>query len=47
LHPDLGGEATAARYDRLLKQIQKSLGNKETGLKEFKERETAATTKTG
>ncbi len=46
LHPDLGGEATAARYDRLLKQIQKSLGNKETGLKEFKDRETTAT-KTG
>ncbi len=42
LHPDLGGEETSARYDRLLKQIQKSLGNKETGLKEFKERDTAA-----
>jgi hypothetical protein len=42
LRPDLGGNETAARYDRLLKQIQKSLGNKETGLTEFKEREATA-----
>jgi Tfp pilus assembly protein PilF len=39
---ELGGEATAARYDALLKQIQKALGNKETGLAEFKERDAAA-----
>ena len=31
LHPDLGGEKRFARYDRLLKQIQKGLGAKESG----------------
>lgn len=39
LHPELGGPETAARYDRLLKQIQKSLGGDETGLSEFKQRD--------
>jgi hypothetical protein len=41
LHPELGGNETARRYDDLLKQIQKSLGNPETGLKEFKDRDAA------
>jgi len=41
LHPDLGGEATTARYDRLLKQIQKHQGAKEIGLAEFKQRDEA------
>lgn len=39
LHPTLGGEATLARYDGLLKQIQKNLGEKEAGLAEFKQRD--------
>lgn len=42
LHPELGGQETSARYDQLLKQIQKSLGSKEAGLKEFKDRDKAA-----
>lgn len=46
LYPKLGGDETAARYDRLLKQIQKSLGKQETGLTEFKERDAAATPNT-
>jgi tetratricopeptide (TPR) repeat protein len=47
LHPDLGGDTTLARYDKLLKQIQKNMGGKETGLEEFKQRETASTTTLG
>lgn len=39
LHPDLGGETTLDRYDDLLKQIQKNLGEKETGLAEFQARD--------
>jgi hypothetical protein len=39
LHPDLGGEATLNQYDRLLREIQKSLGEKELGLAEFKQRD--------
>ncbi len=41
LHPNLGGEKTAAKYDRLLKQVQKGLGNKEIGIEEFKQRDVA------
>ncbi len=43
LHPDLGGPETAAKYDRMLKKIQKALGVPETGLKEFKQTETQNT----
>jgi tetratricopeptide (TPR) repeat protein len=43
LYPKLGGEETSARYERLLKQIQKGLGKPETGLKEFEERDAAVT----
>jgi hypothetical protein len=48
LRPDLGGEETTARYDRMLKMIQKALGQPESGLAEFKKRdaETAAATTT-
>jgi tetratricopeptide (TPR) repeat protein len=42
LHPNLGGQQTAAKYDSRLKQVQKELGNKVTGLVEFKDREAAA-----
>ena len=42
LHPNLGGQQTAAKYDSRLKQVQKELGNKVTGLAEFKDREAAA-----
>jgi tetratricopeptide (TPR) repeat protein len=42
LYPNLGGEKKSAQYDRMLKQIQKSLGASETGLTEFKERDAAA-----
>ena len=42
LHPNLGGEKTAAKYDQQLKQIQKELGSEASGLKEFKQREEAA-----
>ncbi len=45
LHPDLGGEATSEKYNRILKQVQKSLGNAESGLAEFKERDATATEK--
>jgi hypothetical protein len=45
LHPDLGGAPTDARYEGLLKEVQKSLGDKEVGLAEFRERD-ASTTKT-
>ncbi|MBI3837634.1 MAG: hypothetical protein HY288_06840 [Planctomycetia bacterium] len=45
LHPKLGGEESADKYDRQLKQIQRELGNKVTGLAEFKEREAAAAAK--
>ena len=41
LHPTLGGESTIGQYDQMLKQIQKSLGNSEVGLAEFKERDAA------
>jgi tetratricopeptide (TPR) repeat protein len=44
LRPDLGGQETAARYDRLLKQIQRDLGRQETGLEEFKQRDAAGAT---
>jgi hypothetical protein len=37
LHPDLGGNE--AKYELLLKKIQKSLGEKEVGLAEFKQRD--------
>jgi hypothetical protein len=43
-HPELGGEKSLAKYEGLLKKIQKSLGGKESGLEEFKQRETASTT---
>ena len=43
LHPDLGGAPSDARYDRLLKAVQKSLGDKEVGLAEFRERDASAT----
>jgi tetratricopeptide (TPR) repeat protein len=47
LQPELGGQETAARYDRLLKQIQHALAAKETGLDEFRQRDaTSATTAT-
>jgi len=39
LQPDLGGEETTARYDRLLRQVQKDLGMPETGLQEFRDRD--------
>lgn len=37
VRPDLGGEATRARYDQLLKTIQKALGQPEVGLEVLKE----------
>jgi hypothetical protein len=37
VRPDLGGEATRAKYDQLLKTIQKALGQPEIGLEAFKE----------
>ncbi|MEX2113886.1 MAG: hypothetical protein WD845_11920 [Pirellulales bacterium] len=43
LRPELGGEETAVRYDRLLKLIQASLGEKEAGLQEFRDRNNAST----
>jgi hypothetical protein len=42
LRPDLGGSETTARYDRALKKLQNALGRKESGLKEFQERDAAA-----
>jgi len=41
LRPDLGGDESRARYDRLLKRIQKSLGGQEIGLREFEQRDAA------
>ncbi len=35
--PELGGAETASRYDKLLKEIQKSMGEEEKGLNEFKQ----------
>ncbi len=43
LRPDLGGEDTTVRYDRLLKQIQNGLGQQESGLQEFRDRNNAST----
>jgi tetratricopeptide (TPR) repeat protein len=42
LRPDLGGPETTARYDRMLKMIQKTLGRQESGLAEFKQRDAAS-----
>ncbi len=39
LQPDLGGEETAAKYDRQLKQIQTALGTPPSGLAEFREKD--------
>jgi hypothetical protein len=47
LHPDLGGPPTDARFERLLKEIQKSLGEKESGVAEFHDRDAAANSKNG
>jgi tetratricopeptide (TPR) repeat protein len=44
-HADLGGEDNLGRCDQLLKLIQKSLGEQQIGLEEFKVREEAAATK--
>jgi len=41
VRPDLGGEATRAKYDQLLKTIQKALGQPEIGLEAFKEADAA------
>ena len=38
LYPKLGGEARASEYDRLLKRIQQGLGERPTGLEEFRRR---------
>jgi tetratricopeptide (TPR) repeat protein len=38
LYPQLGGEDTMAEYNRLLMQIQRSLGEKPLGLEEFRRR---------
>jgi tetratricopeptide (TPR) repeat protein len=43
VRPELGGEVTVARYERLLKQIQGALGEKESGLQEFRDRKAAGT----
>ncbi len=43
LRPELGGEETSASYERLLKQVQSALGEKETGLQEFRERNADST----
>lgn len=40
-HPELGGGDKAKQYDALLRQIQSGLGEKESGLTEFKERDAA------
>jgi len=42
LQPELGGESTIGQYDQLLKRIQKSLGDQEVGLAEFKTRDAAS-----
>jgi len=44
VRPDMGGETTRARYNQLLKTIQKALGQPEVGLEAFKEAETTPTT---
>jgi tetratricopeptide (TPR) repeat protein len=36
VRPDLGGAETTAKYEQALKQLQKTLGQPETGLQEFK-----------
>jgi tetratricopeptide (TPR) repeat protein len=36
VRPDLGGPETKAKYEQVLKQVQKALGQPETGLQEFK-----------
>jgi tetratricopeptide (TPR) repeat protein len=41
LRPDLGGPETTARYDRVLKTIQKALGQPDDGLAEFQKRDAA------
>lgn len=46
LYADLGGEEWRDKYDRLLKDIQKSLREKPEGLKAFKEPETPVTNQT-
>jgi tetratricopeptide (TPR) repeat protein len=38
LYPDLGGQATSEEYNRVLKQIQRGLGEKAIGLEEFRRR---------
>jgi tetratricopeptide (TPR) repeat protein len=38
LYPTLGGESRAEEYNRLLKQIQRALGEKPIGLEEFRQR---------
>ncbi|MEX0978214.1 MAG: hypothetical protein WDZ48_05155, partial [Pirellulales bacterium] len=42
LFPDLGGPDTSARYDRVLKTIQKALGQPDIGLAEFNQRDAAS-----
>ena len=42
LYPDLGGEERKKQYDQLLRQIQKSLGEKPDGLKALQTPATAA-----
>jgi tetratricopeptide (TPR) repeat protein len=44
LQPALGGEETAAKYDRQLKQIQTAMGAQPTGLAEFREKDAAGAT---
>jgi tetratricopeptide (TPR) repeat protein len=38
LYPDLGGQARSEEYNRMLKQIQRGLGEKVIGLEEFRRR---------
>lgn len=38
LYPDLGGQEQAEEYNRMLKQIQRGLGEKAIGLEEFRRR---------
>ena len=42
LHPELGGAQKKARFDAVLKMIQKAQGAQQNGLEEFKAREAAA-----
>lgn len=44
VHPGLGGDATRAKYEQLLKAIQKALGQPEIGLKAFDQPAAAAST---